>query len=120
MQSKGSLVLERVENIGCHYTRALRLWRETFLLNFDDKIRPALLDSYPEMSKEAIQVFHRKWEVRMVEPDPRLQRESAADCMAPKYYFAYCEAGFVTKTLCDVIITVARAGALELMEGVPL
>lgn len=37
-----------------------------------------------------------------------------------KYYFAYCEAGFLTKTLGDVIITVGREGALELMEGVPL
>ncbi|KAG6354239.1 hypothetical protein INS49_004843 [Diaporthe citri] len=97
-QSKGSLTLERVENIGGHYTRALQLWRAAFLLNFDDKIRPALLDSYPEMSKEATEVFHKKWE----------------------YYFAYCEAGFWTKTLGDVIITVGRAGALELVEGIPL
>ena len=37
-----------------------------------------------------------------------------------QYYFAYCEAGFVTKTLGDVIITVGREGALELMEGIPL
>lgn len=120
IQSKGSLVLERVENIGCHYTKALRLWRENFLLHFDYKIRPSLLDGYPEMSKEAIEVFRKKWEVRMVEPNPRPQRGSAADCTAPKYYFAYCEAGFATKTLGDVIITVVRAGALELMEGIPL
>ena len=37
-----------------------------------------------------------------------------------KYYFTYCEAGFVTKTLGDVIITVGREGALELMEGIPI
>lgn len=37
-----------------------------------------------------------------------------------QYYFTYCEAGFVTKTLGDVIITVGREGALELMEDVPL
>lgn len=73
-QSKGSLTLERVENIGGHYTRALRLWSEGFLLNFNDKIRPALVDSYPEMSEEAIGVFHRKWEVRVTEPVPRPQR----------------------------------------------
>lgn len=72
-QSKGGLTLERVENIGGHYTRALRLWREGFLLNFDDKIRPALLDSYPDMSQEALGVFHRKWEVRVTEPVPRPQ-----------------------------------------------
>lgn len=37
-----------------------------------------------------------------------------------QYYFTYCEAGFVTKTLGDVIITVGREGAIELMEGIPL
>lgn len=65
-QSNGSLTLERVENIGGHYVKTLRLWRERFLLNFDDKIRPALLNSNPEMSKDAIEVFRKKWEVRIV------------------------------------------------------
>lgn len=37
-----------------------------------------------------------------------------------QYYFTYCEAGFVTKTLGDAIITVGREGALELMEDIPV
>lgn len=37
-----------------------------------------------------------------------------------QYYFTYCEAGFLTKTLGDVIITVGREGAMELMECIPL
>lgn len=37
-----------------------------------------------------------------------------------QYYFSYSEAGFLTKTLGDVIITLGREGALELMEGIPL
>lgn len=37
-----------------------------------------------------------------------------------QYYFTYCEAGFVTKTLGDVIITVGREGAMELMEDIPV
>lgn len=53
-QSHGSLVLERLENIGGHYVKTLRMWRENFLLNFDDKIRPSLLDSHPEISAHAI------------------------------------------------------------------
>lgn len=65
-RSNGSLILERVENIGGHYVKTLRLWREKFLLNFDDKIRPALLNSDPEMSKDAIEVFRKKWEVHTV------------------------------------------------------
>lgn len=90
--------MEKVENIGGHYAKALRLWKEEFLKNFEGRIRPALKKEHAEMTDEAIDVFRRKWE----------------------YYFTYCEAGFVTKTLGDVIITVGREGALELMEGIPL
>jgi len=36
------------------------------------------------------------------------------------YYFRYSEAGFSTKTLGDVIITVGREGALQTMQDVPL
>ncbi|KAG6005897.1 hypothetical protein E4U21_007531 [Claviceps maximensis] len=97
-QSDGTLIVENVENIGGHYAKALRLWNEEFQNNFHDRIKAALLRSHPGMSKEGIEVFRRKWE----------------------YYFAYCEAGFVTKTLGDVIITVGREGTLELMEGIPL
>jgi cyclopropane-fatty-acyl-phospholipid synthase len=62
-QSKGTLILERVENLGGHYIKTLRLWRENFLLNFDEKIVPALLHSYPMLSRETVEVFRRKWEV---------------------------------------------------------
>lgn len=97
-ESNGTLIVENVENIGGHYSKTLRLWKEAFLENFDAKIRPALQYEHPDMTDEAISVFKNKWE----------------------YYFTYCEAGFLTKTLGDVIITVGREGALELMEGIPL
>ena len=45
-----------------------------------------------------VDLFRRKWE----------------------YYFTYCEAGFVTKTLGDVIFTIGREGATEMMEDVPI
>lgn len=45
-----------------------------------------------------MEVFRRKW----------------------KCYFAYSEAGFATRTLGDVVVTVTREGAAELMEDVPL
>ncbi|KAF7560239.1 hypothetical protein G7046_g3901 [Stylonectria norvegica] len=98
VQSQGTLVIENVENIGGHYAKTLRLWKEEFLANFDSKIRPALIKEHPDMTRGGIEVFRKKWE----------------------YYFTYCEAGFVTKTLGDVIITVGREGALELMDGIPL
>ncbi|KAI1078207.1 cyclopropane-fatty-acyl-phospholipid synthase [Whalleya microplaca] len=97
-ESKGTLIVERVENIGGHYAKTLRLWKDKFLLNFESKIRPALKAEHPQMTAEEIEVFRRKWE----------------------YYFTYCEAGFVTKTLGDAIITVGREGAMELMEDIPV
>ena len=98
------LIPESVENIGPHYAKTLRLWRQNFMQSFSTKIRPALLAEHEGdrkgkgMSEEDVDLFKRKWE----------------------YYFSYCEAGFVTKTLGDVILTVGREGAVEMMEDVPL
>lgn len=66
--------------------------------NFDQKIKPSLLKDHEGMTEKDVDLFRRKWE----------------------YYFAYCEAGFVTKTLGDVIFTVGREGAVEMMEDVPI
>lgn len=62
-QSRGTLIVENIENIGGHYARTLRLWREQFMGTFESKIRPALLRQHPDMTKEAVNVFKRKWEV---------------------------------------------------------
>jgi cyclopropane-fatty-acyl-phospholipid synthase len=96
--SKGTLVVDSVENIGLHYAKTLRLWKESFLSKFDETIRPALLRAHDNMTKKDIETFRRKWE----------------------YYFTYCEAAFATKTLGDVIITVAREGTMEMAEDVIL
>jgi len=37
-----------------------------------------------------------------------------------EYYFCYCEAGFVTRTLGDVQLVLTRAGNQNLNEGIPL
>jgi cyclopropane-fatty-acyl-phospholipid synthase len=96
--SKGKLVVDDIENIGAHYAKTLRLWKEKFLKNFDSQIKPALLREHENMTKNDVELFRRKWE----------------------YYFTYCEAGFATKTLGDVIITAGREGAMEMIEDVPL
>lgn len=62
-QSHGTLVIENVENIGGHYAKTLRLWNENFQNNFDSKIKSALLQKHPGMTKDEIEVFRRKWEV---------------------------------------------------------
>lgn len=61
--SEGSLVVERIENIGGHYAKTLRLWREKFMQNFDARIRPALLYEHTSMGEKEVEVFRRKWEV---------------------------------------------------------
>lgn len=61
--SDGTLIVEKVENIGGHYAKTLRLWRENFLLVFDDTIRPALQNEHEDMTEEEMDVFRRKWEV---------------------------------------------------------
>lgn len=91
-------MVDAIENIGPHYAKTLRLWKENFMRNFDAEIRPALLAEHEHMTKRDAETFRRKWE----------------------YYFTYCEAGFATKTLGDVIITAAREGAMEMLEDVPL
>lgn len=98
--SAGSLIVDSIENIGPHYSKALRLWREAFLDNWESKIKPQLIKEKKSegMDDEGAEVFKRKWD----------------------YYFRYSEAGFSTKTLGDVIITVGREGATQMMEDVPL
>ena len=98
--SGGSLVVDSIENIGPHYTKALRLWRESFLDNWEEQIKPQLIREKrgKGMDDEGAEVFKRKWD----------------------YYFRYSEAGFATKTLGDVIITVGREGAIQMMEDIPL
>ncbi|KAL8840718.1 MAG: hypothetical protein Q9170_001236 [Blastenia crenularia] len=96
--SKGTLIVDSILNIGGHYAKTLRLWRESFERNFDSKIRPALLREHKNMAEKDVELFRRKWQ----------------------YYFTYCEAGFNTKTLGDAILTVGREGAAEMIEEIPL
>lgn len=66
--------------------------------SFDSQIKPSLLSEHDGMNENDVDLFRRKWE----------------------YYFAYCEAGFITKTLGDVIFTIGREGSVQMMEDVPL
>jgi cyclopropane-fatty-acyl-phospholipid synthase len=65
--SKGTLIVDRIDNIGGHYAITLRIWREQFLANFDTDIAPALRrrakQDEKQMSEDDILVFKRKWEV---------------------------------------------------------
>jgi cyclopropane-fatty-acyl-phospholipid synthase len=61
--SEGTLIVEKVENIGGHYAKTLRLWKENFLRSFDSEVKPALKKEHLDMTEEEIDVFCRKWEV---------------------------------------------------------
>ena len=61
--SKGMLVVDSLLNIGGHYAKTLRLWREKFERNFESKIRPALLGEHEGMTQKDAELFKRKWQV---------------------------------------------------------
>ncbi|KAJ9064073.1 hypothetical protein DSO57_1034225 [Entomophthora muscae] len=88
--SKGSLIINEVTNIGAHYIRALRLWREKFDANFS-----SIEKHDPERYTPQ---FKRTWD----------------------YYFSYCEAGFAMHCLGDVIAVLTRQNNLSIADGVPV
>jgi cyclopropane-fatty-acyl-phospholipid synthase len=73
--SKGLLVVDSIENIGPHYAKTLRMWKEKFMLNFEDRIRPALLAEHQGMTEADTALFRRKWEVSFM---PRIQTSADA------------------------------------------
>ncbi|KAL9045303.1 MAG: hypothetical protein Q9214_001635 [Letrouitia sp. 1 TL-2023] len=61
--SGGSLIVDAILNIGGHYAKTLRLWREKFEESFDQKIRPALMEEHERMTDRDVELFRRKWQV---------------------------------------------------------
>ncbi|KFA49991.1 hypothetical protein S40293_05951 [Stachybotrys chartarum IBT 40293] len=96
--SNGSFVPDRLINLGGHYSRCLREWRQNFIADFDDRVAPAMLSRNKGMSSFALEQFKRKF----------------------IFYFAMCEAGFRTKTLGNSLITWAREGSVETLEQIEL
>ncbi|KAJ3012498.1 hypothetical protein HKX48_006255 [Thoreauomyces humboldtii] len=90
--SKGNLVLDGLTNIGPHYAKALRLWRESFEANCDRVAEEhGLTEKYDR-------VFKRRF----------------------SFYFAYCEAGFRTRTLGTCQLKFSRVGNRDLLDGIPM
>ncbi|KAG8527490.1 uncharacterized protein KY384_007642 [Bacidia gigantensis] len=63
--SEGALIVDSVFNIGGHYAKTLRLWKEKFERNFDSKIRPALLSEHEGMKSNDVELFRRKWQASL-------------------------------------------------------
>ena len=60
------LTIDSISNIGPHYARTLRGWRNSFVEKFESVIEPALKEEYPDVMTGAngryeIEVFKRKW-----------------------------------------------------------
>ena len=77
MSARTRLGPSRLEDIGLHYARTLRLWREALLARRAD----VLAQGFDE-------AFLRKWE----------------------YYFCYCEAGFLCRTVRNYQMQLSRMG----------
>ncbi|KAI1324703.1 methoxy mycolic acid synthase [Xylariaceae sp. FL0255] len=94
--SKGDLIPDQFLNIGGHYSKCLREWKNNFVNSFEDRIRPALM-----------------------------KKKSGIDCsddreLQKKFYFSFCEAGFRTKTLGVSLLTFVREGTVETLQGIKL
>ena len=65
--SNGTLIVDRIDNIGGHYAITLRLWRQQFLANFDSEIAAALRKGRKkdggQLNEDDALIFKRKWEV---------------------------------------------------------
>ena len=66
--SKGTLIVDAILNIGGHYAKTLRLWREKFDRQFDSQIRLALLGEHEGMTEKDVELFKRKWQVCRPKP----------------------------------------------------
>ncbi|KAF9648013.1 CFS1-like protein [Thelephora ganbajun] len=92
--ASSQFTIDSISNIGPHYARTLREWRNSFMEKFESVIEPALKEEYPDVmtggnGRYEIEVFRRKW----------------------IYYYCYCEAGFSLRSLGDHIITFTRDGS---------
>ncbi|KAL9113063.1 MAG: hypothetical protein Q9227_002675 [Pyrenula ochraceoflavens] len=61
--SQGRLIVDSVQNIGGHYAKTLRIWRENFGREFEGRIKPALIQEHDGMNEYDIDLFRRKWKV---------------------------------------------------------
>jgi cyclopropane-fatty-acyl-phospholipid synthase len=60
--SKGKLEVENVSSIGPNYVKALRLWREAYVISSNNRTDLNYLKEKSLTAEEQI-IFRRKWEV---------------------------------------------------------
>lgn len=115
--------MEHMENIGPHYARTLRIWRQTFLANFGK-----LLANYPKTMPRSSSFLESIPLVGSIVTENQYNVELLAADKKPfyseefkrkwTYYFSYCEAGFATRTLGNVQMVLTRECNPSLVEKV--
>lgn len=106
--SQNNLIVENMENIGPHYARTLRMWSDEFQKNYDKLLRP--VQKYTAAHSPMWQMVTGTQEQQPFFSDEFLRKWI--------YYFAYCEAGFATRTLGNVQMVLTRECNPDLVREV--
>lgn len=120
---RGHLLVEHLENIGPHYARTLRVWRERFLANFDEQLKPLdKMTSKPvteSLMRTMASAIGIGWGSGGGDSGKERQVPFYSEEFKRKwlYYFAYCEAGFASRTLGNVQMVLTRECNEQLLQG---
>jgi len=103
--SAGNLTLERSENIGPHYARTLRVWRESFASNWDHLVQGRFDEDEGFCSDDT-------------SSSPKYDAQYARRLTC---YFAFLEAAFATRMLgnAQILLTKVNNMKLTISQGVP-
>ena len=118
--AEGRFVPEHLENIGVHYARTLRVWRERFLAKYDE------LADYPKyVDENGDSIIARAWSSLFgSQPSTESKPGSAKKPFYGEefkrkwlYYLTYCEAGFAERTLGNVQMVLTRESSWAALAG---
>lgn len=114
----GHLMVDDLENIGPHYARTLRVWRERFLQNFDSKLKAFEKFTTRQKQLSTLTETISSW-LPWTGAGPQEKVPFYSEEFKRKwvYYLSYCEAGFATRTLGNVQMVLTRVCNRRMLEG---
>ncbi|PVU96918.1 hypothetical protein BB559_002204 [Furculomyces boomerangus] len=113
--TSGKLILDRMDNLPSNYVLTLKSWRKSFVENYH-KIagtapkNPGLIQDVIKISNNDEKSFVEKQTNSQVVYNEQFKRKW-------EYYFAYCEAGFDTRTLCLSRMVFTRSCNNKIVEN---
>ncbi|KAI3642268.1 hypothetical protein MP228_011823 [Amoeboaphelidium protococcarum] len=105
------LIIENLENIGVHYARTLREWRDRFLQTYDQL---ATFPKYVEKPDGGSGLIAQALGYGGTRKEPFYGQEFKNKWL---YYLSYCEAGFKEKMLGNVQVVLNRDASWAAIEG---